>query len=294
MPVQIEPLQTPDAHAYWRVFVSGRTDLPTANLQVHLDRYLALSPEEQRSHFSVKREGRIIGTLRLGPAEISGFSMDPSYTDESAAALVRAVDLLRAGGATAIRAHFEARYEPAFASLGFRRVFARMRMEAPTARSKGDPPGGLKLQPPEEDEVLGLTKFLIGVYEGHLEQQFGMHTGSEEEWRGYVGGLFKGDSGRFMPDASYVALDGDRIAGAILVTEWMGMPLVAELGVAKDRRGQGVGRSLLEAAMNRLAGRDEARLALYVTLGNDPAVSLYRSLGFAQIGGESVTARLEP
>jgi ribosomal protein S18 acetylase RimI-like enzyme len=46
--------------------------------------------------------------------------------------------------------------------------------------------------------------------------------------------------------------------------------------------------------MNRLAGLDVPRLALYVTLGNDPAVSLYRSLGFAQIGGESVTARLEP
>jgi GNAT superfamily N-acetyltransferase len=292
--VNLEPLQTTEAHAYWTVFVSGRTDLPTANLQVHLDRYLGLSPEEQRSHFSVKEGGRIIGTLRLAPAEISGFSMDPSRADEGAAALVKAVDLLRAGGATAIRAHFEDRYEPAFSSLGFRRVFARMRMEAPTARTKRDPPKGLKLQPPEEDEVLGLTKFLIDVYEGHLEQQFGMHVGSEAEWRGYVGGLLQGDSGRFMPDASYVALEGDRIVGAILVTDWMGMPLVAELGVAKDRRGRGVGRSLLEESMNRLAGLDVPRLALYVTLGNDPAVSLYRSLGFAQIGGESVTARLEP
>lgn len=292
--MQIEPLQTTEAHTYWRVFVSGRTDLPTANLQVHLDRYLALSPEDQRSHFSVKKDGQIIGTLRLGPAEISGFSMDPSHADEGAPALVKAVDLLRAGGATGIRAHYEARYEPAFASVGFRRVFARMRMEAPTARSKGRPPGDLKLQPPEEDEVLGLTKFLIDVYEGHLEQQFGMHVGSEGEWRGYVGGLFKGDSGRFMPDASYVALEGDRIVGAILVTEWMGMPLVAELGVAKDRRGQGVGRSLLQASMNRLAGLDVPLLALYVTLGNDPAISLYRSLGFAQVGGESVTSRLEP
>jgi len=292
--VQLEPLQTTEAHAYWAVFVSGRTDLPTAGLQVHLDRYLALTPEDQRSHFSVKKDGRIIGTLRLGPAEISGFSMDPTYVDDGAAALVKAVDLLRAGGAAVIRAHYEDRYEPAFASLGFRRIFARMRMEAPTARRKGNLPEDLKLQPPEEDEVLGLTKFLIDVYEGHLEQQYGMHVGSEGEWRGYVGGLFKGDSGRFMPDASYVALEGDRIVGAILVTEWMGMPLVAELGVAKARRGQGVGRSLLEAVMNRLAGLDQPRLALYVTLGNDPAVSLYRSLGFAQVGGESVTARLEP
>ena len=90
------------------------------------------------------------------------------------------------------------------------------------------------------------------------------------------------------------ALEGDRIVGAILVTHWMGMPLVAELGVAKDRRGRGVGRALLEAAMGRLAGRDEPRLALYVTVGNDAATNLYRSLGFTQVGGQSVTARLEP
>src|SRR5207249_1787104 len=187
--LQLEPLQTTEAHAYWRVFLSGRTDLPTGDLKIHLDRYLGLTPEE--------------------------------------------------------------------------------------------------------DEVLGLTQCFVDAYEGHVEQQFGMHTGSDEEWRGYVGGLFKGDSGQYLPDASYVALEGDRIVGAILVTHWMGMPLVAELGVAKDRRGRGVGRALLEAAMGRLAGRDEPRLALYVTLGNDPAIGLYRSIDFVQVGGQSVTARLE-
>jgi len=290
--LRLEPLQTTEAHAYWRVFLAGRSDLPTGDLKVHMDRYLALSPEEQRSHFSVKKDGRIIGTVRLGPAEISGFSMDPTSAGETATALLKAVDLLRAGGATAIGAHFEDRYEPTFLSLGFRRVFARMRMEAPTRKTPLRE--GLKLQPPEEDEVLGLTKFLIDVYDGHVEQQYGMHVGPEEEWRGYVGGLFKGDSGRFMPDASYVALEGDRIVGAILVTHWMGTPLVAELGVAKDHRGRGVGRALLETAMGRLASRDEPRLGLYVTLGNDSAIALYRSLGFVQVGGQSVTARLEP
>src|SRR6266705_1634670 len=260
VPLSLEPLQTTDAHAYWQTFVSGRTDLPTSDLKVHLDRYLALPPEEQRSHFSVKRDGRIIGTVRLGPAEISGFSMDPTSREEAAAALLKSMDLLRAGGATSITAHFEDIYESAFSSLGFQRVFARMRMEAPTKRSVV--PAGVVLQPPEE-------------------------------WRGYVAGLFKGDSGQFMPDASQVALEGDRIVGAILITHWMGTPLVAELGVAKDRRGRGFGRALLQAAMTRLAGREESRLALYVTVGNDPAIVLYRSMAFVQVGGQSVTARLE-
>src|SRR2546423_3404466 len=251
--LQVEPLQTTEAHAYWRVFVSGRSDLPTGGLQVHMDRFLALPPEEQRSHFSVKRDGRLIGTVRLGPAEISGFSMEPGSAAETATVLLKAMDLLRAGGATAIGAHSEDRYEPAFTSLGFRRVFARMRMEAPTKKSP--PREGLKLQPPEEDEVLGLTKFLIDVYEGHIEQQYGMHVGPEEEWRGYVGGLFKGDSGQFMPDASYVALEGDRIVGAILVTHWMGTPLVAGVGGAKGRRCRGIGRGRTAAAGGRLASR---------------------------------------
>jgi len=291
VPVILEPLQTTEAHTYWRTFVSGRTDLPTSDLQIHLDRYLALPPEEQRSHFSVKKDGRVVGTVRLGPAEISGFSMDPAYREEAAAALLKSMDRLRAGGATSIIAHFEDIYESAFASLGFRRVFARMRMEAPTKRIAV--PISVKLQPPEEDEVLGLTKFLMEVYEGHMEQQYGIHTGPEAEWRGYVAGLFKGDSGQFMPDASHVALEGDRIVGAVLITHWMGMPLVAELGVAKDRRGRGLGRALLETAMGRLAGREEPRLALYVTVGNESAIGLYRSIDFVQVGGQSVTARLE-
>src|SRR5207249_7592520 len=130
-------------------------------------------------------------------------------------------------------------------------------------------------------------------YEGHVEQQYGMHVGPEEEWRGYVGRLFKRESGQFMPDASYVALEGACIVGAILVTYWMGMPLVAELAVAKDRRGRGIGRALLEAAMGRLAGRDEPRAALYVTVGNDPATNLHRSTGFTQLGGQPVTSRHE-
>src|SRR5437773_11548955 len=99
-----------------------------------------------------------------------------------------------------------------------------------------------------------------------------MHVGPEEEWRGYVGGLFKGDSGQFMPDASYVALEGDRIVGAILVTYWMGTPLVGGLGVAEDRRGRGIGRALLEAAAGRLANRDVPWLGAYLTSGNDAVI----------------------
>src|SRR6266705_4995844 len=159
--VSLELLHTSDAHAYWRVFVSGRGDLPTHDLKVHLDRYLALPPEEQRAHFAFRKDGRIVGAIRLGPGGISGFSMDPADAAETTAALLKAVDFLRAAGTASITAHYADRYEPAVAGPGFRRIFGRMRMEAPTVRAPV--PDGIRLVPPEEGEIARLTAFLIDV-----------------------------------------------------------------------------------------------------------------------------------
>ena len=69
--------------------------------------------------------------------------------------------------------------------------------------------------------------------------------------------------------------------------------ILAELGVRKDRRGEGLGRALVVQTMNALADLAYDRLGLYVTLGNDPAIHLYEALGFRPIGGRSITALLE-
>src|SRR5712691_267558 len=102
-----------------------------------------------------------------------------------------------------------------------------MRMEAPTVRAQV--PEGIRLVPPEEGEIARLTEFLMAVYEGHMEQQYGLHTGTEEEWREYVGGLLKGDSGRFMPDASFVGMEGTGIGGAVLLAPGGDVPLLARV-----------------------------------------------------------------
>ncbi len=287
--LRLEPLQTLDAEEYWRLYVAGRTDLPTRSVPAHVERYLALPKEEQRTHYAIRTGDAMIGTVRLLPDTITGFSLDPAHADEARVALIRALDLLRSGGAGAITASFDEAYEGDFEALGFQRVFARMRMEAPTRRW---PPSAVPLKPPEEAEVPGLARFFMEVYEGHAEQQYGMHVGSEEDWRGYISGILRGETGRFMPESSFVSLDGGKLAGAILVSHWMGSPLVAELGVASDHRRHGIARALAAAASTRLAALEEPRWALYVTMGNEPAIALYRGLGFAQAGGQTVTARI--
>ncbi len=285
----LEPLRSVDAHTYWSLYVAGRTDVPTRSVPAHVDRYLALPPEEQRTHLAIRKEGRIIGTVRLLPDAITGFSLDPAHVTDARAAVLRAVDLLRLRGAGAITASFDEAYAPVFEALGFRRLFARMRMEAPTGRF---PAASVSLKPPEESEVLALARFFMEVYEGHVEQSYGMHVGSEEDWHGYITGILRGESGRFMPDASFVSLDGTRLAGAILVTDWMESPLIAEIGVAADHRRRGIARALLSAASTRLASVGLGRWALYVTVGNGPAIALYRGFGFDRAGGATVTATL--
>jgi ribosomal protein S18 acetylase RimI-like enzyme len=45
--------------------------------------------------------------------------------------------------------------------------------------------------------------------------------------------------------------------------------------------------------MNALVDLGYDRLALYVTIGNDPAVHLYESMGFRKEGARNVNAVLE-
>ena len=53
------------------------------------------------------------------------------------------------------------------------------------------------------------------------------------------------------------------------------------VGVHPERRGEGLGRTLVTAGLQRLAGRGILAASLYVEADNEAAVRLYRSFGFA-------------
>jgi ribosomal protein S18 acetylase RimI-like enzyme len=157
---------------------------------------------------------------------------------------------------------------------------------------KSEPPS-LPLAHPEAMDVDDVAAFLMRAYEGHMEQQFGMHVGSEEDWDDYVTSIWKGENGTYLPLGSWLTRDEAGIAGVSLASNWMGSPLLAEIGVRADRRGKGIARGLITATMNALVDLGYDRLALYVTIGNDPAVHLYESMGFRKEGARNVNAVLE-
>ncbi|MGI0149211.1 MAG: GNAT family N-acetyltransferase [Thermoplasmata archaeon] len=296
--LELVPLESQEAAEFWKAFVAGRKDQPTDNFVTHLDRYLREPPEVQQTYFAFKENERIVGTVRIGspipndPSNtLSFFSLVPDARGWTRDAILAAVDPMIGKGAQKVFAAFDDTYATDFAKLGFVERYSRMRMESPPL-TKREPPA-FPLAHPEALDVDDVAAFLMRAYEGHMEQQFGMHVGSVEEWDDYVTSIWKGETGAYLPLGSWLTRDEGGIVGVALASHWMGSPLLAEIGVRKDRRGQGVARGLIVATMNALVDLGYDRLALYVTIGNDPATHLYESLGFRNAGARNVNAVLE-
>jgi len=80
------------------------------------------------------------------------------------------------------------------------------------------------------------------------------------------------------------ATRGRSLAGFILSRIAGGEAEILSVAVARRRRGRGIGRSLLELHLRRLAGLDVRTVFLEVDEDNVPAVRLYVRAGFHEVG----------
>ena len=85
-----------------------------------------------------------------------------------------------------------------------------------------------------------------------------------------------------------VAIVDDAVVGWCDITpaSFEGMKHVGRLGmgVRADRRGQGIGKGLLKAALNRAFNQGLERVELEVFRSNDAAIRLYEAHGFLREG----------
>jgi L-amino acid N-acyltransferase YncA len=85
-------------------------------------------------------------------------------------------------------------------------------------------------------------------------------------------------------DQSVVAVAGGHVIGTLQVE--VSAHGFGELGmlVVRDWRGRGVGRALLQAAIDWARGQRLHKLCLEVFADNEAAIALYRSCGFVEEG----------
>ncbi|MGH9861981.1 MAG: GNAT family N-acetyltransferase [Candidatus Acidiferrales bacterium] len=163
---------------------------------------------------------------------------------------------------------------------------------------------GVELRPWEDRFFEPLAELIVAAYAGHLDSQINDHYETVEGALRFLKNivLFPG-CGVFQPQCSFVAVPAGPageplapplagLAGAVLASQVArGVGHITQLCLRREWQGRGVGRQLMQAAMERLAARGHHGVSLTVTADNHPAVKLYRRLGFAVLKGFAAYAR---
>ena len=90
------------------------------------------------------------------------------------------------------------------------------------------------------------------------------------------------NTGQFQPRRWRLAVMGRTTVGVALVNELRGRGELVYLGLVPAARGQGIGRALVDRAIQDTAEMGLPRLGLAVDTRNEPALRLYHCVGFSE------------
>ena len=81
-----------------------------------------------------------------------------------------------------------------------------------------------------------------------------------------------------------VAVDNEKVIGYVGSQTVLGETDMMNIAVHPDHRGQGIATDLIVGLISALEQRGSHSLMLEVRVSNDPAISVYQKLGFAEVG----------
>jgi GNAT superfamily N-acetyltransferase len=139
---------------------------------------------------------------------------------------------------------------------------------------------GLLIRHPIPADMDAIAALMLDAYRGTIDFE---PTDTVDIAREEVARTFAGDAGPLLADASFLAIEGDGVLSASLVTKFESAPFVAFTMTRADHKGEGLARALLVRSLQALADAGESHVDLEVTAGNMPAEHLYRSLGFSVV-----------
>jgi ribosomal protein S18 acetylase RimI-like enzyme len=220
-------------------------------------------------------------------------SSDATATDIELRLLESLIELLKhSPGVDRIESqlllHSHGVHSSVFRAAGFeiyRRLFMRLNIVEPlTAAPAPALPAGVHMRQWHEDDFNAAAHLISAAYQGHLDSHI------NDQYRTVAGSL------RFLPNIVRFPGCGlfDTQASRVLVRsgshEMVAMLLcsrvredvahITQLCVAKDNRGQHLGRILIDGCAAHLKARGFRAITLTVTESNEGAVALYRHAGF--------------
>ena len=95
--------------------------------------------------------------------------------------------------------------------------------------------------------------------------------------------MFLGELAR-RGSTGLVAIEARRVLGYLMASQYAEVWHVLNVSVHRMRRGERIGARLLEALFSRAEGRADCGFTLEVRVSNEPAIRLYRRMGFTEHG----------
>ena len=145
----------------------------------------------------------------------------------------------------------------------------------------------IQLRGVRPDDLPVLTDIMVSAFEGvsidqGIEEAFGQINGHDWKWRKarHLEEDFQRD-----PTGVLVAECAGRVVG--FVSSWMdreaGIGHIPNISLAAEYRGQGLGRRLLHAIMDRFRAAGMTHAKIETLAQNEIGNHLYRSLGFHEV-----------
>lgn len=136
--------------------------------------------------------------------------------------------------------------------------------------------GPFRLISKSDAEVLG--EIMLEAYRGTIDSE----GETLEDAIGEVKGTFEGKYGKFLWEVSLMAEVNSVPAAAILFTwsEKDNMPLLAFSMTHAKFKGRGLATELIKTSLGKLSDLNYKECCLVVTDGNEPAMSIYKKIGF--------------
>lgn len=238
-------------------------------------------------------EGRAVGLASWSPAGPVGASVHLVYLSTEGAdpgrygAVLDAVERV-AGALAFVSGPFAglsvAEEDAVMHPRGFRR-FGRSELVLADGELPAEPAvgPGETLRTFVPADLAGLAELHRAAYHGTFDRYLFLESWDEaEDARLAVTEIVDGRWGRFDPRGSWVLERDGRPAGAVLSLRTPAGALVADVAVARELQGRGVGRRVLARAVRALREDDGGKIYLNVTEGNAPALRLYARLGFVR------------
>jgi ribosomal protein S18 acetylase RimI-like enzyme len=245
---------------------------------------------------AVRVDGQTVGYAYYGTAGclgvIAGLVVSPDWSsaDVGEMLLKKAVDEVREKGVSRIESQFLSIdcpwLAPAFERQGFRAYWREvLRLDIRRPRRAVSPSARVDLEPWQETHFRDAVPIMRAAYHGGVEAEIHARYHTLDGCQMVLDDILnQGSCGTLVADASALARDRGQGIGFVVVTEVAPRQgHLAQVAVLPEYQGRGIGQSLLEFCVSRLAELRFDTLSLIVSRSNDRALRTYQAIGFQSV-----------